>query len=335
MTSINPIIYGYESGRKSVSLNYLFESLDLTDFWDIVRKKYALNGWTRTLDWKAMVKALILKEIWKIGSRRKLAKLLASNQKLLKLCGFTSPPDHTTFSKFMKRVGTDIFVEIFYGMVEILRQQMELGKIVAIDSSLFKAYSRDYKWKKNSDPDAKWGYSATKKTFVFGYKVHLYCDAETEIPLAFKVTSANVYDSVEYIPLLEEMMERGIKPEIILADAGYDTKTNSVLSNLKYGITPIIALNRRNNRTGTRTWEKKLPVKRNSDEWKQLYWKRGSVERVFSRLKEDLDLKAVKVRGIDKVTAHVAISLITMISVALTAQQTNPELATSIASFRY
>ena len=137
VTNINPIVNGYESGGKSVSLNHLFESLDLTGFWTIVRKKYALNGWTRTLDWKAMVKALILKEMWKIGSRRKLANLLESDQKLLKLCGFTSPPDHTTFSKFMKRIGTDIFVEIFYEMVKQLTEKRELGKIVAIDASLF------------------------------------------------------------------------------------------------------------------------------------------------------------------------------------------------------
>ncbi|MCW4049136.1 MAG: transposase [Candidatus Bathyarchaeota archaeon] len=282
-----------------------------------------------------MVKALILKEMWKIGSRRKLAKLLESNQKLLKLCGFTSPPDHTTFSKFMKRIGTDIFVEIFYELVKQLTEKRELGKIVAIDASLFQAYSRDYKYKENSDLDARWGYSATKMTFVFGYKVHLICDADSEIPLAFKVTPANVYDSVEYIPLFEEMMRRGIVPEISLADAGYDTKTNIILSYLKYNIIPIIAYNKRNSRKTTRSWEKKLPIKRNTKEWKHLYRKRGSVERIFARLKEDLDLKAVKVRGIDKVTAHVAISLITMISVALIAQKTNPDLATSINSFRY
>ncbi len=335
MTNINPIVNGYESGGKSVSLNHLFESLDLSDFWNLVRKKYALNGWTRTLDWKAMVKALILKEMWKIGSRRKLANLLESNQKLLKLCGFASPPDHTTFSKFMKRIGTDIFVEIFYGMVKQLTEKRELGKIVAIDASLFQAYSRDYKYKENSDLDARWGYNATKKNFIFGYKVHLICDAESEIPLAFKVTPANVYDGVEYIPLLEELMSRGITPEITLADAGYDSKTNIILTALKYHITPIIAFNRRNSRKETRSWEEKLPIQRNTKEWKQLYNKRFSVERVFARLKEDLDLKAVKVRGIDKVTAHVAISLITMMSVALIAQKTNPELAISINSFRY
>ena len=130
-------------------------------------------------------------------------------------------------------------------------------------------------------------------------------------------------------------MSRGIKPEITLADAGYDSKTNLMLTALKYHITPIIALNRRNSRKETRSWEKKLPIKRNTEEWKHLYWKRGSVERVFARLKEDLNLKAVKVRGIDNVRTHVTLSLITMMSVALVAQKTNPDLATSINSFRY
>lgn len=224
--NLNPVYNGRVDREKSVSLDFLFESLDLSSFWSLLRKKYALNGWSRTLDWKAMLKALILKEMWQIGSRRKLVRLLQSNAPLLKMCGFEKSPNHSTLSKFVKRVGPDVFVEIFYELVRQLANAKEIGKVIAVDSTLFKAYARDYKNRENSDPDAKWGYSATKDSFVFGYKVHLACDAGSELPLAFTITPGNVYDSTEYLALMEDLTDRGIRPEAVLADTGYDSKAN-------------------------------------------------------------------------------------------------------------
>jgi len=305
MQNLNPIYNGGEDREKNVSLTYLFENLDLSPFWRLQIKRYALNGWTRTLDWQAMFRACILKELWRIGSRRKLVKLLESDKRLLELCGFESPPDHSTFSKFARRIGSDVFMDIFYEMIRQLSEEDSLGKIVAMDSTLIQAYSRHWNNERNSDADAELGYCAAKKAFVFGYKVHLACDARLELPLAFTVTPANVYDSTEYTNLMENLMLRGIKPNIILADAGYDSKANMFETLDRFGAIPIIAMNRRNAKNNERCWEKRLPIKRNSEEWKNLYRERGSIERIFSRLKEDLDLKSLKVRGLDKVRIHV------------------------------
>ena len=106
---------------------------------------------------------------------------------------------------------------------------------------------------------------------------------------------------------------------------------------LKCGAAPIIAINKRNlKKKNTRDFECDLPIQRNSELWKSLYRKRSSAERVISRLKEELTLKDLKVRGLDNVRIHVAFSLIAMVTVALAALKTgNENRATSVNSFRF
>jgi uncharacterized protein YlbG (UPF0298 family) len=85
-----------------------------------------------------------------------------------------------------------------------------------------------------------------------------------------------------------------------------------------------------------RDFEEILPIQRNSKFWTQLYKKRGAVERVISRLKEELTLKAVRVRGINNVKVHLTPSLIAMLTVALAAFNTeNGHLSKSVNSFRF
>lgn len=332
--SFNPV-EGIVQEDKNLSLDMLFHSLDLSSLWALLQPKYSLNGWGMSLDWKAMFKAMLLKEMRKIDSRRKLVKLLKSNKDLLRLCGFERAPAHNTFSKFVKRLGCNVFEQIFYESVAEIRKYQEVGRIVAIDSTLLQGYARDWNDKENSDPDAKWGYSTTKE-WVFGYKVHVACDVELELPLAFTVTPANVYDSVECLNLLEKMTRRGIKFEYVIADAGYDTKDNYYLISNVYHAVPIIAMNRRNLKSETRDFENYLPIKRDMDIWKSMYQRRGAVERVFSRLKEELGLKMVKVRKIDNIKIHVATSLITMLCVALVAIKSgNTNHSKSVNSFRF
>lgn len=169
---------------------------------------------------------------------------LKKNPYWLRKCGFKRPPDHSTFTKFMERVGTESFEQIFDYLVKQIGEMRNIGRVVAVDSTLIKAYSRSYKNGEPSDPDARWGYDPNNEGWVFGYKLHLAVDAELELPLAFTVTPANVYDSVEYRNLLKRLIEKGIKPDVIIADAGYDSKKN-YYTTLAEDIIPIIALNPR------------------------------------------------------------------------------------------
>jgi len=96
-----------------------------------------------------------------------------------------------------------------------------------------------------------------------------------------------------------------MQPRIVLADARYNSK--NYLLTLKYGVTPIIAINKRK-------------MKRS----------------VISRLKEELALRDVKVRGLSNVRIHVTFSLTAMLTVALVAFKTgNGHKATSVNSFRF
>jgi transposase len=333
-TGLNPTqIVQFESDKK-VSLEYLFDNLDFLFVWKTVMPKYHLRG--QPCDPVAIFKALLLKELRQISSNRKLAMFLSKNEFWLRKCGFKDPPHHDTFSKFVDRVGVESFEKIFDHLVSEIGKLRSIGRIVAVDSTLIKAYSRSYKDAEPSDPDAKWGYDPNNEGWVFGYKLHLAVDADLELPLAFTVTPANVYDSVEYPNLLQTLLSKGIKPDIIIADAGYDSK-KSYLITLAEDIIPIIALNTRNLKyKEKRDWESVLPIQREGKFWEQLYRKRGAVERVFSRLKEELNLKAVKVRGLGNVKIHVILALITMLVVALVAfRSENGRLAKSVNLFRF
>lgn len=66
----------------------------------------------------------------------------------------------------------------------------------------------------------------------------------------------------------------------------------------------------------------------------RLFWKRVSVERLFSRAKEWLLLGHLRVRGLEQVFIHACLSFSAMLVVALTALRQNmPSLMRSIKHY--
>jgi hypothetical protein len=66
----------------------------------------------------------------------------------------------------------------------------------------------------------------------------------------------------------------------------------------------------------------------------ELFRKRWSVERLFSRAKEWLMLDGLRVRGLEQVFIHVALAFTAILSVALTTVRLHqPELIRSIKHF--
>lgn len=63
--------------------------------------------------------------------------------------------------------------------------------------------------------------------------------------------------------------------------------------------------------------ERYSPFAYRSDEWKGVYDKRVSVERVFSRLKGYRKLNSIRTRRMPKVWLHVALSLLAMLASAV------------------
>ena len=63
---------------------------------------------------------------------------------------------------------------------------------------------------------------------------------------------------------------------------------------------------------------------------------RGAVERQFSELKEQLGMAFLTLRGLERVTIHLCISLTVLLAINLVAHLTgNPELLRSIEPWRY
>jgi hypothetical protein len=338
-----------------------FTALDLTWVEPKIEAKYSGRKRRPHLPNIPMVRAQLFKEIRQIPSYRRLAKVLAENgHAWAKLLGFTKAPHHDSFSAFRKRVGSWMYVTIFRKLgntwkkfiAKLYRktQQKRPGddeytapcSVLAIDSSFVKAYSNGRRGEKPSDPQAAWGYvrdpETGEETKGFGWRVHTVLDVSSSCPVNFKVTPANCVDSKEFTKLVGAARHAGFEFKAICADAGYDTRTNTFVTILKYKAAPIIAYNRRRAPKGSKghRYDSYLPIPRNSKLWKQLFRKRTAVERQFSQLKEQLGFNNLTLRGRKGATIHFALSLTVLVAINLIAHTTgNRELLRSVEPWRY
>jgi transposase, IS5 family len=116
-----------------------------------------------------------------------------------------------------------------------LHEQLpDLGSTVAIDASDMPAYANGQRYlykggperKTYSDPDASWGHRSAVSTRAagsfYGYKLHQAVDADTGLPLAWRVKTAKDAESSYAVPLLDAVRERGFRAEVAVMDMGYD-----------------------------------------------------------------------------------------------------------------
>jgi hypothetical protein len=326
------------------SLIVFFTALDLRWLEPRIRTKYSERKRRPPLPFLPNVRAHLFKDLRQIKSYRKLAKVLSENGGFwAKLLGFPRAPHHDSFSAFRLRLGSALFIEIF---IEIRRRLLELrpdfAELIVIDSTNIPAYARPGRaGKVASDPDARWGIAIDTKTGkkrnFFGYKLHAAIAAAGGVAVAFTVTSGNRADSPQYPRLLKMLTDANIPVRVVVADKAYDSR-NNYFTTLKRGAIPIIAFNRRRKPIGTlgRRLDQNMPTQRGSAKWEGYYRLRPSVERQFSELKEQLGLKNLTLRGLERVTIHLCITLIVLLAINLVAHLTgNPELLRSIEPWRY
>ena len=250
-----------------------------------------------------------------------------------------------------------------------LHEQLpELGTTVAIDASDMPAYANGQRFiykggperKTYSDPDASWGHRSAVSTRAagsfYGYKLHQAVDAETGLPLAWRVETAKDAESTFAVPLLESVKARGFRPEVAVMDMGYDL--GPVYEGFEaHGCHPIIPLRETpavkagKHRPPTcehgewtfagsdakrqaakwrcptgecapaSCWVKAdrlhTLIPRGSLRWKKLYRLRGSVERENGRLKHEFALLPLRVRRIERVALHADLTILTRLAVAL------------------
>lgn len=149
----------------------------------------------------------------------------------------------------------------------------------------------------SKDPDSKWGKSS--RGWFKGFKAHLAVNQDG-MPLKARITTGNRYDS----PFLPELI-KGLNPERVLADAGYDSKENRKTCREK-GAEPHIA---RNPRNSGEEYELSQVLKQ----------KRSVVELFNSRLKELLRESWQGFKGLAKKTTIIYTALIAMSAIAIQA----------------
>jgi len=289
----------------------------------------------------AMFKALLYQRFKQIQSWRKLGCTLENDHDLTMQLGFSRAPHHSCFSEFAIRIGDETITDLFYAFVEKLREQIpDLGKnVVAADATLVRGYTRSRPRKqRKTDPDAAWGVSGDKlgkPVFVYGSKLFVNSDTGYELPLTFSASPANVPEITIFRSQLTELLDHGNKPEVLVADAGFDSKLNKRLC-MKYGITPVIARNPRRSGSKRSRFDQHLPIQPDTELWNHYYRKRSEAERLFSRLKLELGLLHLKRRTLPRVKFHFGMCLIAMLAVALASFSSGrPELSLSVEQWRY
>ena len=250
-----------------------------------------------------------------------LIRTLYDNPFIALACGIDSPdaiPSQPTFSRFgSKLAGRWIALavkNVMRGLTrKLFRTYPDFGKSVAIDSTPVKAWANAQKKAsgRNSDPDAGWTVKKGtngKVKYVWGYKVHTLVDTQYEIPISTDTTAGNVHDINKATPLLQQarytMRNTGIpfNPEYVIADPAYSSHRLHDVIRRQYTALPVILPNASHKRLVAKTDM--------TAEWKMIYNRRTSVERVLGRLQAHRKLDAIRVRGRFKVRIHAMMSTI-------------------------
>ena len=109
----------------------------------------------------SMLKAQILKYLWRIPSDRRLSLMLKRNKQAAKACGFKrqKTPSHGLFTHFKHRLSKHGYEKVFSLLLKpLLKRGVARGKIIAVDGTAIKAYSQrslDNKTGK-SHKEARW-----------------------------------------------------------------------------------------------------------------------------------------------------------------------------------
>ena len=229
-------------------------------------------------------------------------RLIADDPRLAAVVGGT--PTKYAVSRFVSKLAEypDLLEQVTASLTSDISEFLpRLGQIVALDSTDLKAWSGSMR----SDPDANSSAKLDTKgklKWWYGYKAHVICDAEYELPLVSYVTRASDSDFKQVEPSLARLTE---SPMVVLADAGYDSEANRRIIE-RHNAMPII---KRNKRRGK--------VQKPTTSFKLFYDKRTAIERMFGRLKDFRRLNRLTLKTLPKVTVHVLCAVLTLLLRAL------------------
>ena len=283
--------------QRRVKLRKIIENLNLSEAEKILKSKYCYTPGKQgrpPLSPTGMFLSFTIMFL-RMESYRDYHAFLEKHSFWRRHLGFNTTPDIGSFSNFLKRIDSATFEKLFTVVVQQLLDQgfLNLHTIVQ-DGSILEA-NRD-------DPEAGWGWDHIKKEYVYGYKIHVDVDGNTELPVTLSVTRAGVHDSREFQRLYNNLKRYRTRfpTRWFIADKAYDSSKIRKTLLCDY-VTPVIKASR------TRI------KPRYPKSFQKNYAKRVSVERFFSRLKEYLDLKKHQVYGKNHVLIYSYIIIIGML----------------------
>lgn len=313
----------------------VLDSIDMTEIPELIGGRYSKGILGRKpYDPVCMLKAQLLKHLLRIPSDRRLALRLKNDKAAAKTCGFgKQTPCHSLFTYYRHRLGEETYHRVFNLFLDrLLRSGAVKGKVVAVDSTHLQAYSQRSMDNRTgrSDPDARVGRG--KRGFILGYRVHTACCAQSELPLAYRIAPCNDNDKLYFKPLLEDVERLGLRCRTVVADAQYSSEKVRTDAQA-IGAEAVIPV-RSDSRLREALRVGRDFIVRGTERLVNLFKKRMSIERLFSRAKEWLMLGSLRVRGMEQVTIHVSLSLTAMLAVAVTAiQEKKPRLIRRIKHY--
>jgi Transposase DDE domain len=301
----------------------------------LAKSLYSLPTWTRTL---ALVR-----------EHPTLAAVIAPNGEIPSLWScyrFTAKlRDHAAL---LERCTASV-------IEELKRRNPLLGWDVAIDASDMPAYAngqrfvskggRERALSEYSDPDASWGHrsavSTRKGGGFYGYRLHMAVCSKTDLPLAWRVETGKANEVPAVAPLLDKGYDRGpvyetcesrdCRPVIPLMQTATVKRGENKPPRCEHGEWTFAGADHKRGATKWRcptgeckpasVWvnaDRLHPlIPRETERWKGLYQRRGSVERAFGRLKHEWGLGPLRVRRIERVQLHANLTILSQLAVAL------------------
>jgi transposase len=229
-------------------------------------------------------------------------------------------------TRFRNRVGIERLERIMNSLIdELLKGELVIGKTIVMDATFIKAYGKRDPHENSrggSDPEARVGRNG--KTYELGYRLHIAVDSKSELPLAVIAAPANDNEKKHAPELLETVLKATKRrTKILVADSQYSCRSlRDQASDSGVGVVIPFPANQLREQKGLLRVDRYLRT-HGSTEDKRVYRLRSSVERVISRLKEQLCLEKHRVRGLRRITIHVLVCMIAMLLNALVALRLN------------
>jgi len=317
------------------SLEVLLNQLNLDHIKNLLMTAYHSSGAGRPpFNPLGLLRFKIIYFLKGYRSQRALEKEVRVDSRARELCGFDEElPSHSTIVRFEHRIGAGRLKELAgHFLNDLIGCGFIKGLNVVLDSKPLEARSRrDPKDPSKGllDVEARLGRGA--RGLIMGYRVHLACDTESEMPLAYTVAPANENDKRHADTLLREVSER-VRAEAVICDRQYSSRrVRGLIEDL--GAEPVIPYPR-NQAPGN---GEALRVDRRfrtygPERLRSLYSLRSSVERVNSRLGTLID--GISSKGLRAAATQVSYAVLSMLLTAWTSIRTGrPEKARSITFY--